>query len=241
MKATLKDLRKIVLATLVGTLLLTAPMVRVHAQETAASSHDEASTKAAPKGESLHQQEEDEDAAYRHSPVVVKLGAMLHMDPEQAATVFEWFNFLVLAAAIAYLVLKNLPKAFRARNSAIQKHLVDARTATEEANARLNSVENRLGQLDQQIAAMRTQAEADAAREEQRIKASAEEERQKIVAAAEAEIVAATAVARRQLQSYAVELAIDQAARKLVVTAETDRLLVESFAQRLGAEKGTEN
>jgi hypothetical protein len=38
-------------------------------------------------------------------------------------------------------------------------------------------------------------------------------------------------LARREIQKYAAELAIEQAARKLVVTAETDRLLVESFAQ----------
>ena len=69
----------------------------------------------------------------------------------------------------------------------------------------------------------------------------AKEEQKKIVEAAEAEIVAATAAARREIQNYAAELAIDQAAKKLVVSAETDRLLVENFARRLGAEVGGEN
>jgi len=59
------------------------------------------------------------------------------------------------------------------------------------------------------------------------------------VAAAEAEIQSATIFARREIQKYAAELAIEQAARKLVVTAETDRLLVESFAHRLG--EGSKN
>jgi F-type H+-transporting ATPase subunit b len=35
------------------------------------------------------------------------------------------------------------------------------------------------------------------------------------------------------LQQYAAEMAIEQAARKLVVSAETDRLLVQGFASRL--------
>jgi len=35
------------------------------------------------------------------------------------------------------------------------------------------------------------------------------------------------------LQQYAAGLAIEQAARKLVVSAETDRLLVQGFTQRL--------
>ena len=113
--------------------------------------------------------------------------------------------------------------------------------ATEESAARLSSVEERLSKLDEQIAAMRGQAEADSARDEQRIHASVEEEKAKILAAAEAEIQAATAMARREIQAYAADLAIDQAARKLVVSAETDRLLVESFAHRLLAGKGSEN
>ena len=41
----------------------------------------------------------------------------------------------------------------------------------------------------------------------------------------------------------AAELAIDQAARKLIVTAETDRLLVQNFARRLTGDdtKGGQN
>jgi F-type H+-transporting ATPase subunit b len=90
---------------------------------------------------------------------------------------------------------------------------------------------------------MRAQAEKDSALDEQRIKASVEDEKQKILAAAEQEITTATVHARKQLQQYAAELAIEQAARKLVVTAETDRLLVQGFARRLGADesKGGEN
>jgi F-type H+-transporting ATPase subunit b len=97
-------------------------------------------------------------------------------------------------------------------------------------------VEARLSKLDGEIAAMRVQSEKDSALDEQRIKAGVEDEKQKILAAAEQEIAAATVLARRQIQQYAAELAIDQAARKLVVTAETDRLLVQSFARRLAGD-----
>jgi F-type H+-transporting ATPase subunit b len=133
-----------------------------------------------------------------------------------------------------------LPKTFRDRNTFIQKNLVDARTATEEARARLSSVEERLSKLDSQIASFRAQAEKDSALDEQRIQAGVEEEKKKILAAAEQEINAATALARREIQRYAAELAIDQAAHKLVVTAETDRLLVQSFARRLAGDDSKE-
>jgi F-type H+-transporting ATPase subunit b len=187
--------------------------------------------------------EVDTNDQYLHSPTVRALGAKLGLNPEQAATAFTVANFLVLAALVGWFLLKTLPKTFRDRNTAIQKHLVDARTATEEAGARLNSVEARLSKLDEQIAAMRTQADKDSAADEQRIKASVEEEKQKILAAAEQEIAAATTLAQRQIQQYAAEIAIDQAAKKLVVSAETDRLLIQSFAQRLAGDgdKGGQN
>jgi F-type H+-transporting ATPase subunit b len=180
-----------------------------------------------------NQQEEDENDKYLHSATVRALGAKVGLNAEQAATAFTVANFVVLAALVGWFLAKTLPKTFRNRSTSIQKQLVDARAATEDANARLNSVEDRLSKLDGQIAAMRSQAEKDSALDEQRIAASVEEEKQKILAAAEQEITAATALAQRQIQQYAAELAIEQAARKLVVTAETDRLLIQSFAQRL--------
>jgi F-type H+-transporting ATPase subunit b len=134
-------------------------------------------------------------------------------------------------------VVKLVPKALRDRNTSIQKQLVDARTATEEARVRLNGVEQRLAKLDDEIAGMAAQAEKDSAREEQRIKASVGEEAKKILAAAEQEIAAATMHAQKLLQQHAAELAIEQAARKLVVSAETDRLLVQGFAQRLSGDE----
>ena len=211
-----------------GLLLFISVAAPLRAQDAAAPS---GSTSSPASGKQTVLSETDQ---YRMSAPVVKLGALLGMKPETAANVFTIFNILVLVAGIGYGLLKVLPKTFRNRTSAIQKHLVDARTATEEATARLSSVEARLSKLDEQIAAMRLQAEADSARDEQRILASVEEEKSKIVAAAEAEIQSATTSARRAIQTYAAELAIEQAARKLIVTAETDRLLVENFANKLG-------
>ncbi len=228
----LSAIKRLLPALLVATVLF-VPAHHVRAQEAApvTSANGPQSTPEAQSPE--NKQEEDENEAYKHSATVRALGAKLGMNADQAATAFTVANFLVLALLIGWFLPKTLPKTFRNRNTAIQKHLVDARTATEEASARLNSVEARLSKLDEQIAAMRAQSEKDAVADEQRIKASVEDDKQKILAAAEQEIAAATAQAQRQIQQYAADLAIDQAARKLVVTAETDRLLVQSFARRL--------
>jgi F-type H+-transporting ATPase subunit b len=181
--------------------------------------------------------EEDETESYRKSPSVVWLGGKMGLTPEQSFIAFDVFNFLLLASAIGWVVAKKLPRWLRDRNAAIQKHLVDARTATEEARERLSGVEARLAKLDDEIAAMRTHAEQDSAKEEQRLKAAVEDETKKILASAEQEIAAATMHAQKQLQQHAAELAIEQAARKLVVSAETDRLLVQGFAQRLAGDE----
>jgi F-type H+-transporting ATPase subunit b len=228
---------------IVAVLFVSTPRERAFAQQPVAATQTEAAiapeTKVpekenqAKENQAKEKQEEDENDAYRHSATVKAIGAKLGLDAEQAATVFTVANFVVLALLVGWFLLKTLPKTFRTRNDAIQKHLVEARAASKEASTRLSSVEARLGKLDEQIAALRTQAEKDAALDEQRIKASVEEEKQKILAAAEQEIAAATVNARRQIQQYAADLAIDQAAKKLVVSAETDRLLVQDFARRL--------
>ncbi len=184
------------------------------------------------------EQEQDENEAYRKSPSVIAIGKHLGMNPDQSATAFEVFNFAILAIAIGYGLAKFLPRFFRDRNTRIQKHLVDARTATEEARIRLSGIEEKLARLDADIAAMRTQAERETEKEAQRLKAAVEDESRKILASAEQEIAAATIHARQQLQQHAAELAIEQAARKLVVSAETDRLLVQRFAQRLAGDGG---
>ena len=184
-----------------------------------------------------NKQEQDENDAYRKSPNVVAIGAKLGLNADQSAAAFQITNFVLLALGVGWLVVKLLPKAIQGRNETIQKELVEARTATEEARTRLSSVEDRLAKLDGEIAAMRAHAEEDSARDEQRIKVSVEEEKQKILASAEQEIAAATMHAQKQLQQHAAELAIEQAARKLVVSAETDRLLVQGFAQRLAGDE----
>lgn len=187
------------------------------------------------------EQTQDETEAFRHSAMVQKLGHMVGMNTDQAATAFTVLNFLVLVVGLGYVALKVLPKAFRDRSSTIQRNLVDARTATEEANARLKGVEARLSRLDDEIAAMREHAHADTARDEQRGRDAMEQETAKILAAAETEIQAATTAARRDLQRHAAELAIESAARRLTISAETDRLLVEGFAQRLAGGSGGQN
>ena len=214
--------------------------VSVRAQETP-SAGAKATRESAPAEQTTPEQKQEEQMeGYRHSAMVQKMGRMVGMSPERAASAFTLLNLVVLAGLVGWFLVRALPKTFRDRNTAIQKHLVDARTATEEAGARLSGVEERLGKLDGEIAAMKAQAEKDSVLDEQRIKASVEDEKAKILASAEQEIAAATTHAQRQIQQYAAELAIEQASRRLAISAETDRLLVQNFARRLGVDESKE-
>jgi F-type H+-transporting ATPase subunit b len=227
------------LLAVIAVVFLLSYVKPLHAQEQKKPVSTEATSAGAVSPEA-NEEEKDENAAFKNSPSVRKFGSMLGLKPEAAATAFEVTNFAILAILLGLFLAKALPKTFRNRNSAIQKDLVDARTATEQASIRLSGVEARLSKLDGEIAAMRTQADKDSAADEQRIKANIEEEKKKILASAEQEIAAATVHAQRQLQQYAAELAIEQAARKLVISAETDRLLVQNFARRLGGDDSKE-
>jgi F-type H+-transporting ATPase subunit b len=231
----LKIALKMSLYSLALAFLLLGPVPDTQAMARVSAVAQETAPEAQPEGKQTEKQEEHSDEeAFRHSASVKALGAKLGLNPEQAATVFTLVNFVVLALFVGWFLLKTLPKTFRNRNAALEKHLIEAQAASQEASKRLESLEARLGKLDEQIATMRSQAEKDALAEEQRMKASVEEEKQKILTSAEQEIAAAAAQARRQIQQYAADLAIDRAAQKLVVTAETDRALVQDFARRLG-------
>ena len=229
--------KRFILAGLILAVLLGVGSTTVVAQASTAQPAASSASSAATQPAEKKSQDEDETEGYRHSATVVKLGGMLGMNPEQSATAFEITNFILLAGLVLWFLVRTLPGAIRGRNAEIQKHLVEARSATEDAKTRLSSVEERLGKLDGQIAALRSQAEQDSARDEARMKNTVEEEKNKILSAAEQEIASATVQAHKQLQQYAAELAIEQAAKKLVVSAETDRLLVQSFAQRLAGDE----
>jgi F-type H+-transporting ATPase subunit b len=90
-------------------------------------------------------------------------------------------------------------------------------------------VEAKLASIGEEIGKFRAEVERESTQDEARIKATLEEESTRIVASAEQEIGVAAAQARRTLRHFAADLAIDQAAKQLVLTPETDRALIAEF------------
>ncbi len=180
---------------------------------------------------------------FRHNSKVEWVAQTFHISTETAAQIFEDINSAVLILVILFFAVKFLSKAIRGRTAKIQKQLIDARTATEMANERLSAVEAKLAKLGEDIASIRQQTERDALEDEKRIKQSLEEERARIVQSAEQEIESAGAAAQRQLKRFAADLAIDRAAARIQLTAESDKAIIERFGKELvgGFDKGGRN
>ncbi|SPE34216.1 ATP synthase subunit b [Candidatus Sulfopaludibacter sp. SbA6] len=165
---------------------------------------------------------------------------------------WKWANFLVLAGAIGYLVGKNAPVFFAARSLKIRKEIVEAEEARKDAEARAAAVDQRLANLEAEIAgaaavdqrlanleaeiaALRTEAHDEARAETARAAQHTAAELAKIQMHAEQEIASAGKAARMELKRYAADLAIELAARKIRarMTPATQDALVRGFVRDL--------
>lgn len=230
----MKSRLKIGLAAFFAGLVLLAGMgQRSFSQEKPAPGNVHSQYEKMDTPESNHAEEQ-----YRHSASVQFIAKVMHTDIETAAQIFEDLNAVILWAGIIWFLVKALPKAFRGRSEKIQKELVDAHSATEEARKRLSAVEARLARLDSEIDAIRKQAEHDSAEDEKRIKASFEEERKRIVESAEQEITAFSSATQRDLKKFAADLAVERAMQRIHLGADADRILVQNFAADLASTQG---
>jgi F-type H+-transporting ATPase subunit b len=178
--------------------------------------------------------ERDENAVFKQSPSVKYLARRLGISREAAYWLSIGFNFLVVVAAVGVISKKMLPAILRSRSEGIRKNLEEAQRASADANRRLRDIEQKLAQIGTEISGLEKHAAAAAAAEQARLQSAAEEEKQRIVRAAEQEIAAAANSARRDLRSYAAELAIGLAEKKIKVDTATDQALVRDFVERLG-------
>ena len=218
-------------------------LIRVFAQDSAPAPTAQAATAqpesaSAKQAEQAENSDENEHNVFRHTALVQSLARTFHIDVETMARLFEWINFAVIFLAIVIPLARFLPRMLRRRSETLKHNLEAARQTTADANARLSAVEAQLSKLDDEIAKIRAQVEEESKQDEVRIKASIEDEKTRIVAAAEQEITVAAAQARRGLKHFAADLAIEQAARQLVLTPETDRALIAEFVAEAAGKKG---
>jgi F-type H+-transporting ATPase subunit b len=207
------------------------------AQPAVNSSHAPEATNAS-HAESGNAEEEDHNQ-YLYAPVVQTLARILHLKLETASLLFQIINAAIIILAIVIPLGRRVPKLLRRRSQKVSDDLESARRVTQDANTRLSAVEAKLSSLDQEIAKFRSEVEQQIVQDEHRGKAALEEESARIVASAEQEIGVAAAQAKRSLRHFAADLAIQQAAKQLVLTPETDRAVIAEFVSEMS--KGGQN
>ncbi len=189
----------------------------------------EAKPEAAQSDPAQSEQEQQNQAFRLEGPVVKWTAKTLNMPVAAVARGFEVINFLIIVLGIGVPLVRWLPRFLRGRKEKLAADIASARKVSEDANARLSAVEAKLASLGEEIEKFRTEVERESVGDEARIKESLEEESARIVGSAEQEIGMAAQQARRGLRNFAAGLAIDQAAKQMVLTAETDRALIAEF------------
>jgi F-type H+-transporting ATPase subunit b len=180
-------------------------------------------------------EDEEEHADLKHAKPVRWLARKIDWSVHGTHLLLSGINFAIIAGILIWAARKYLPGMFRNRTTSIQQALQEARAASEDANRRLADIEARLRQLDVEIGRMQSAAESEAAAEEARVQKAAEDDVRKVVKAAEQEIAAAAKQARRELSNYTAGLAISVASKQINVDANTDQVLVRTFAAKLAS------
>jgi len=148
---------------------------------------------------------------------------------------FKWINFAIVAIALIWAFGKILPPKFRANAENISSAITKAQAAKAEADRQLKDAEQRLARLEEEVRAIRAEAQKDAAAEAERIRALAKSDLEKVGIAAKAEIEAAERAARLELKAIAAKLAVDRA-ESLVskqLTPQKQDALIAAFVKSL--------
>ena len=149
--------------------------------------------------------------------------------------IWKWVNFAILAAGLGYLMAKHLPAFFQSRTAAIRKSIDEAQKEKRAAEERAAAMERRLGALGAEIEKFRTQAQAEMQQEGERIRQETAAQIRSLERQAELEVESASKAARRDLQSYAADLALDLAEQRVRarLNPQVEAGLVDSFVNDL--------
>lgn len=162
-------------------------------------------------------------------------------EPSLMEEVFHWFNFLLVAGGLAFLVKRLLVPFLEERGRLIREDMDRSAKALADANQRLAAIEDKLKSMDEEMASLRQAAFHESTAERGRIEQAATTEAGKILSTAEQEIEAAVKAARQDLKRYTAELALGMAERRIrdSLTSASEGRIVQTFVKELAA--GSEN
>ncbi len=154
---------------------------------------------------------------------------------QSAQEIFKWINFAIVAGAAVWLFGKVLPPKFRGNAEKINSAIAKATEAKAESDRLLREAEHKLANLEKEVAALQSEAQAQTRNEVERLRAATQGDEEKIAAAVIAEIAAAERAARLELKALAAKLAVDGAESLLAkqLTPKVQESLVNAFVKTL--------
>ncbi len=156
---------------------------------------------------------------------------------EPSLLLWKVLNFFILAGLIGWLIAKHGGPLLASRAKTISEGLAAGTRAKAEADARAAEVQKKLGNLEQEVNALRATAQEDRARETDRIRRETQAEIVRIQYQANVEIESAGKHARLEVQRAAAALAIELAEKKVLARMSPDvqSSLLQSFLKDLAS------
>jgi len=116
--------------------------------------------------------------------------------------VWRFLNLAIFVTLGVFFLRSRISEALATRRDAIQKELAAAQNERETALAKLGEADSLLTRLDEDVRAVREQAQEEARAERQRLAASTDREIEKLKQQGEREVETAAKLARKELRQY---------------------------------------
>jgi F-type H+-transporting ATPase subunit b len=146
-------------------------------------------------------------------------------------------NFLIFFGGLGYLLKDVIGEFFTNRQKSIAEDLAMAEKSREEAKRRLDTLEEKMANLDKELEEIEKQAREEAEHEKKRIHDLAKHEAERITEQAKTEVENLRRQAIQELKVHITGLAVQEAEhqiREAVNKDEQERMFTE-FTARLGA------
>jgi len=150
-------------------------------------------------------------------------------------TIARLLNFLILVGALTYFLKTPISNYLAGRSAQIREDLVTAAETRRTATAQLEAIQQKLGALPAELAALKTRGEEDVRAEQARIAQTAATERERVMEQTRREIDMRLRMARRELTEYAAQLAVAVAQERIArtITPDDQLRLVDRYATQL--------
>lgn len=148
----------------------------------------------------------------------------------------SWVNFLLFAGVVFFLVRRPAARAWAGRRRSIEERIMEADSALQASQKRLDHAHNKLSSLRADIEKIQSDIQDEAEAEAARLLAEAKRRAQSIQQHAEEAAAAEYQSAKKAVRDELVALAMNSAAQKLdrEITPEYDRALRKSAIGEVG-------